>query len=221
LARPEKPIISRDRAARAALSVIDTHGLEAFGLQLVAERLGVKTPSLYYHFQDKAELLAEVTKLLFIEGKLPPLQAGQDWREAIVQISLASWRSILRHPHCAPLLLQFFPRHLLLGAYEYWIKLFELNDVPPELHLMILEGSEKLTYGSALFAAAGRARAQPPFPEYDPKQHPSLAAAISATRWDDERTFAEALRAFLRGLPIGEHAENQLEISALSKTPGD
>src|SRR3546814_3495147 len=51
--RPAKPLISRDRAARAALGAIDIHGLEALSLELVAQRLGVKAPSLYYHFKHK------------------------------------------------------------------------------------------------------------------------------------------------------------------------
>jgi AcrR family transcriptional regulator len=202
MARPQKPIISRERAAAAALSIIDDAGLSSFGLQQVAKELGVKAPSLYYHFKDKAEILSEVAQLLFVEGRLPPLKRGQDWREAIVQIAIASRRSILRHPNAAPLLLQFFPRHLLIDAYEHWLKIFDLNEVPVESHLLILEGAEKLTYGSALFSALSHSRGQSAFPEYEAEQHPYIAAATRSNPWDEESLFVETLRAFLRGVPI-------------------
>lgn len=201
MARPAKPIISRDRAAAAALAVIDTVGLSSFGLGQVAARLGVKAPSLYHHFHGRDELLSEVARLLLIEGELPPLQANYDWREAIVGISRASWRSVLRHPNAAPLLLQFFPRVLLIGAYEHWINLFAINNVPAEWHLTILEGTEKLTFGSALFAAASRSMGIPPLPAYDPKHHPYFTAAVRAHPFDEEETFVAALRLFLNGVP--------------------
>jgi AcrR family transcriptional regulator len=206
MARPTKPIISRERAAGAALAVIDTVGLDEFGLNLVAARLGVKAPSLYHHFEGKSELLAEVARILLIEGRLPAAVSGMDWREEIVRISLASWQSVLRHPNAAPLLLRFFPRLLLIDAYEHWAKVFTLNGVPAEWQVVILEGSEKLTFGSALFAAASRSFGLPPFPTYDNQVHTHLTAAIRAHTLDDEGTFVECLRAFLRGLPINERS---------------
>ena len=199
--RPAIPIISRAGAAAAALSVIDEQGLDKFGLKLVAARLGVRTPSLYHHFHGKTEILAEVARLLFKEGQLPEAVAGLDWREEVVRISLASWRSILRHPHAAPLLLRFFPRVLMRGAYDHWARLFTLNGVPLEWQLTILEGSEKLTFGSALFTAAARSQ-DPTMLSQDHERHPHFAAATEAHRWDEEETFINCLRAFLRGLPL-------------------
>lgn len=200
--RPVIPIISRAGAAAAALHVIDEQGLDQFGLKLVAARLGVRTPSLYHHFQGKTEILAEVARLLFKEGQLPEAEAGLDWREEVVRISLASWRSILRHPHAAPLLLRFFPRVLMLGAYDHWAKLFTLNGVPLEWQLTILEGSEKLTFGSALFTAAERSQERVGLND-DRNPRPNFTAAVNAHRWNEEETFLHCLRAFLRGLPLG------------------
>ena len=42
-------------------------GLDNFSLNSLAWPIGVKAPSLYYHFQDKAEILAQVARLLLIE----------------------------------------------------------------------------------------------------------------------------------------------------------
>ena len=43
-----------------ALEVIDADGLDAMSLERLADELGVKAPSLYHHFHDKAEILAAV-----------------------------------------------------------------------------------------------------------------------------------------------------------------
>ncbi|MBA2933798.1 helix-turn-helix transcriptional regulator [Sphingomonas sp. CGMCC 1.13654] len=200
--RPTKPIISRQNASAAALDTIEQDGLANFGLGRVAQRLGVRAPSLYHHFESKDELLSEVSRLLLIEGTLPKIKEGLDWREEIVRISTASWRSVLRHPHAAPLLLQFFPRTLLMGAYEHWMHVLDVCGVPARWHITILEGSEKFTYGSALFAASARARGVPPYGEINAERYPYIFAAVEAHPFDEEETFVQALRAFLNGMPI-------------------
>jgi AcrR family transcriptional regulator len=202
MARPPKPIITRERAAQAALAEIDARGLHGFSLSHVADRLGVKAPSLYHHFGGKDELLAETARLLLLEGRLPKAVAGLDWREEIVRISFASWCAILKHPHAAGLLLRFFPRRVLTGAYERWAHIFALNGVPLEWRLVVLEGAEKLTFGSALFGAAAVVTETELFPLQDPGRYPFLSEAASAHRLDDEETFLTTLRAFLYGVPL-------------------
>ena len=54
MARPTKPLISRDLCAQAALRIIDEDGLEALSLEKLARELGVKAPSLYHHFSNTA-----------------------------------------------------------------------------------------------------------------------------------------------------------------------
>ena len=198
MARPTSPLISRERAARAALGVIDVRGLDSLSLEAVARRLGVKAPSLYYHFSDKNALLAEVARLLLLDTPVPPSNPDEDDHEWIVRIAVAARRSILQHPNAAPLLLQFFPRRLLLAAYE---RSLDRYGIPAEQHMMAVEGLDHLTFGSALFAAASRARGIEPMPEFDPEQFPKLALAVRRNPHDDEALFIETVRAFLRGLP--------------------
>ena len=195
MGRPTKPIISTERAARAALGVIDVRGLDAFSLELVANRIGIKAPSLYYHFKSKTALLAEVARLLLLDVQIPPETEG-DWRDRMIALSVATRRSILQHPNAAPLLLQFFPRHLLLGSYDHWIRDYPL---PPDQHMIFVEGLEKLTFGSALFDAACRARAVEPMPQFDHARYPHLAEAMRTNTLDDEALFIETIRRFIDG----------------------
>jgi len=198
LGRPRSPLISREAATRAALEVIDEGGLDNFSLGLVAKRMGVKAPSLYYHFKDKAEILAEVARFILLDTGYKA-EADGSWEDQTVALCIETRRALLKHPQAAPLILQFFPRHLLLGAYEQAVA-----DYPEsrELHLAILEGIEKLTFGDALFEASARARGMPAMPAFDPAKYPNLAKSIAANTFDDEQIFGEALRMFMAGVRL-------------------
>lgn len=198
LGRPSRNRITRDGATVAALEIIDRDGLDALSLELVAGALGVKAPSLYYHFRDKAELLAEVARHVLLD--LGPAVGGeavaQDWNEAMVGVCLATRRTLLKHPNAAPLLLQFFPRHITLRGYDHWIA---NCPYPPQVRMTLLEGTEKLTYASALFEAAAQARGVPAMPSVDPERLPHLALAQAANPYDAEGLFEQTIRTFLAG----------------------
>lgn len=196
MGRPARPLISRERAARAALGVIDVHGLDALSLEMVAQRMGVRAPSLYYHFKDKAELLSEIARLILLDVQIPDA-AGLDWKQALLNLAVATRRSILQHPNAAQLLLQFFPRHLMLAAYDHWIAGCKL---PADKHMVMIEGLEKITLGSALFEASCRSRSIEPMPQFDRAKLPHLADAIRANGLGDEALFIATLRAFFDGL---------------------
>lgn len=197
MARPSSPLISRSSAAEAALAVIDEVGLSSFSLARVATKMGVQAPSLYHHFADKAALLEEVARLLLLN--LPGMEKTElPYEERIVMLCVSARRSLLRHPNAALLMLQFFPRHLLLSAYN---EAAASDPYPPEFHMAVIEGTEKLTFGSALFAAAAQARGIPPMPEADREKLPRLARALDANPFDDdEALFVETVRIFFTGV---------------------
>jgi AcrR family transcriptional regulator len=196
LGRPHQSRITRAGATQAALEIIDAGGLGALSLETVARRLGVKAPSLYHHFRDKAELLAEVARFVLLDLGLGEGRPPEPWEEAMVQVCLATRRTLLKHPNAAPLLLQFFPRHIMLAGYDRWVA---SCPYPPEMHMTLLEGTEKLTYASALFAAAAQARGLPPMPEVDDEKLPHLARAMAANPHDAEAVFEQAIRTYLAG----------------------
>ena len=201
MARPKKPLISREGAIRAALEVIDDKGLDAFNLGLVAKRMGVAAPSLYHHFRDRNEVLVEVARLLLMEANEPmPPPATDDWRDEHVRLSIVARRALLRHPKAAPLVLIYPPRHLLLGFYERAMRLLEQRGVPQDLHLNIIDGLENITFGSALLAASARAHGVGSFPAYDPSSYPNVSAALDTNSLDDEQMFVRTCRSFLAGL---------------------
>lgn len=205
MGRPNRNRITRESATLAALEIIDREGLDALSLELVAGALGAKAPSLYYHFRDKAELLGEVARHILLD--LGPAVGGEaeasDWDEAMVGVCLATRRTLLKHPNAAPLLLQFFPRHITLRGYDHWIA---NCPYPPQVRMTLLEGAEKLTYASALFEAAAQARGVPAMPSVDPERLPHLALALAANPYAAEGLFEQTIRTFLAG--FGARASN-------------
>jgi AcrR family transcriptional regulator len=193
--RPLKPLITREAAVAAAMAVIDRDGLEALSVQSVARAMKVSAPSLYYHFKDKDELLQLVARELLRQiGKSTSPEAS--WEERMIGLSVATLRVILEHANAAPLMLRFFPRSLMLSAYEN-----SLVDTPypVEHQMVVVEAIEKLTYGTALFAAAAETYHLPAMPAFDVERYPRLAKALQAGPQDQLAMFEESLRALLDG----------------------
>lgn len=195
--RPASPLITREAAAQAALDIIDRNGLDALSLQAVAQQMGVRAPSLYHHFRDKEALLVKVSRLLLHLINVEQDVWSDDWETRTIELALATYRVTMRHPNAAPLALRFFPRQVVLPAYE---RTLATCPYPPEHHVVVLEAIERFTFGFTLFAAAAASHHTPPTPEPDRDQFPFLAAALDAAPKDEEEVFVEALRVIHAGL---------------------
>jgi TetR/AcrR family transcriptional repressor of nem operon len=57
---PSSP--SRDKILTAATSIAQAHGYGGLNLRALAEQVGIKAASLYYHFPSKADLAAAVAR---------------------------------------------------------------------------------------------------------------------------------------------------------------
>ena len=195
--RPSAPLITRRAAASAALALIDANGLDALSLGAVAKALGVSAPSLYHHFRDKEELLTQVARWMLEEINHEQPEWSDDWETRTIELSLATRRVMLRHPNASPLALRFFPRKLMLPAYER-----ALLDCPypPEAQIVALEAIEKFTYGASLFAAAAETHHIPAMPTVDADHFPNLSRALGVVEADEEAVFVDALRTVLAGL---------------------
>jgi TetR/AcrR family transcriptional regulator, tetracycline repressor protein len=200
MARPSKPLIRRDAVVEASLRIIDTEGLDAFSLPRLARELNVQAPSLYHHFEDKAEILKSVARAIVVETKLPDPTSVPNWIEWLVALSLAFRESMLRHHNAVPLLLQFMPRDVLIRNYnESALYLIEIG-VPVEQVVLILDGLDMLTLGAGITEAMhGNDGAGRPFANANPATEPVLVAAVAANQRSATGTFAASIRSFLRG----------------------
>ena len=66
--------------------------------------------------------------------------------------------------------------------------------------MIVLEATEKLTYGSAIFAAASRSRSVNQMPEIDKDQFPALSSAVRANDKDEEAMFVAVVKSVFTGI---------------------
>jgi TetR/AcrR family tetracycline transcriptional repressor len=199
--RPTKPLISREGTAAAALRIIDDEGLPALSLERLAQAMGVRAPSLYHHFGDKAEILSEVALIIYLETPVPRMPPVEAWREWHLQMSLNLYQSIMRHYRAASLAISFRPRHVVLPVYERSAKIMSLAGVPDDLQVSCMDALEKLTFGSATLDSAAIEENVATFPDFDSEKYPYLRAALSDEYRKNPDTFPQTLWLLLRGYP--------------------
>lgn len=200
--RPDKPLVNRPDAVRAAIRIIDADGLAAFSLPRLATEFGVRVPSLYHHFKDRDDILFAVVQYVAgtavaVSGQLP----GPGWPRHFALLARNFRRSFLEHRNTAPLLMRYRPRDLLPGGYEAAAKFLAESEVPVELHIRILDGMETLLIGTVLcevmnpFLQSGSG-----FAKMEARSHPKLAAAAEACPMDAASLCERKVLAFLNGV---------------------
>lgn len=87
----------------AGRQLLEEEGLEALTMRRLAERVGIRAPSLYKHLPDKAALEAAIIATGFEEAAATFEQAvdraGEGSGDALVALAAAYRRFALEHPH--------------------------------------------------------------------------------------------------------------------------
>lgn len=106
MARPRKPLLSRERIVTAALTLVDAEGLPALSTRRLAAELGVSGPSLYNHFTVKDEILDAVADTVVSQVDLSMFEDGRDWRQALLDWGRSYRAALTAHPNIVPFLAQ-------------------------------------------------------------------------------------------------------------------
>jgi len=103
--RPPRDVqpLSRDRVLRAALALLDQHGLAKLSIRRIALRLGVTPMSLYNHFANKDELFDALHEAALPEIATPTLTRRISWRHLAVRMATALRQALRAHPQALPL----------------------------------------------------------------------------------------------------------------------
>ncbi|RVU25185.1 TetR/AcrR family transcriptional regulator [Streptomyces antnestii] len=204
MARPRKPLLSRDRIVTAARTLVDSEGLAAVSTRRLAAELGVSGPSLYNHFRTKDQILEAVADSVSAQVDLSMFdpQDARDWRTALHDWAV-SYRAALReHPNVVPVLAQG-PGRRPAGLRLADAVFGSMVDAgwPPAQATSIGALMRYFVTGSALGSFAGGFVGDET--AYDPADYPHLGQAhLLAGRQEeiDERAFETGLTALLDGL---------------------
>lgn len=73
--------LTRETVLRGALALLNEIGIDALSTRRLAQHLGVQSPTLYWHFKNKAELLKAMAETIMLDHReeLPADMAWQDW----------------------------------------------------------------------------------------------------------------------------------------------
>lgn len=92
---PRRTRLSRDRVLAAALAIADAGGLEALTIRSLAQELGAKPMSVYYHVDNKDEILDALVDVVFSEIALPV--PGKAWRPEMARRAHSARDVLARH----------------------------------------------------------------------------------------------------------------------------
>src|SRR6516162_6212897 len=104
---PPRQFVTRDQIVREALRLLDEVGFDGLTTRRLAERLGIRSPSLYNHVRNKQELLTLMANAICREVSPPP--ARSSWRKKLEAIGRDYRRVLLRHRDAARILLTTQP----------------------------------------------------------------------------------------------------------------
>src|ERR1044072_2133019 len=98
LAEPSGPRtpLSRERVLETAIALADEHGIEAFSMRKLADRLGVAAMSLYHHVPKKDQWLDAMIDIVFSEIELP--STDDEWQTAMRKRAVSTLEVLRRHP---------------------------------------------------------------------------------------------------------------------------
>jgi AcrR family transcriptional regulator len=83
----------------AARAILEEEGLDALTMRRIAERLGIRAPSLYKHFPDKESLEAAIISAAFEEQAEVFERAVEDGDDPLEALGAAYRSFALAHPH--------------------------------------------------------------------------------------------------------------------------
>ncbi|MEU6865936.1 TetR/AcrR family transcriptional regulator C-terminal domain-containing protein [Streptomyces sp. NPDC046876] len=206
MARPRKPLLSRDRIVEAAGALVDAEGLEAVSTRRLAAALGVSGPSLYNHFRTKDEILDAVADAVSARVDLSMFEAGagRDWREALHDWAHSYRAALADHPNIVPVLARGPGRRPAgLRLADAVFGAMTAAGWPPAQATRIGALMRYFILGSAVGSFARG------FPDdeaaYDPADYPHLGRAhllAERQREVDEGAFETGLAALLDGLAL-------------------
>lgn len=109
--------LAREQLVEASIDLLQETGLDAFSTRNLAERLGVRSPALYWHVRNKEELLSLVADAICAKMSLPP--AHLSFRKRLEGIASEYRCVLLAHRDASRLFAEYAP----IGPHR--IKLYD------------------------------------------------------------------------------------------------
>lgn len=182
---PDSPKLDRTLIIETAFAVLDEAGLDGLSLRLLASRLGVQAPALYWHVRNKAELIG-LMAATFSAAAAAAVPDGPGWQAILLAHGRALRRALLRHRDAARLCAVAQPIEAPESMADRLARPLVLSGLDGRRALACQAAVISLTLGWVVF-------------EQNREMHDHLAPML-----DFETAYEAGLGALVRGFASGE-----------------
>ncbi|GAA2358430.1 hypothetical protein Cme02nite_34530 [Catellatospora methionotrophica] len=176
--------LDRQRIVTEAVALLDAEGLDGVTTRKLAARLGVQSPTLYWHLPNKAALVTAIADAILDRefGDMSPPEPDQPWQDWLRQLAGRLRRALLAHPDGARVVSASQLSATMAAISELAMSTLVTRGIPLRHARVIVLTVERFTVGHVLEEQAPR-----PNPEglkdFDmaafTRRHPTVVAAIT------------------------------------------
>jgi TetR/AcrR family tetracycline transcriptional repressor len=194
--------LKRETIIEGGLELLDEVGLDDFTTRRLAERLGIQSPTLYWHFKSKRMLLDAMALAMLKDHDARPLPAlDVDWRTWFYENAHSFRRALLAHRDGARLHAGTLPSPNQLPCAEAMMRLLSTAGYRPEEGFAILIGLSRFVLGWVMEEQAATEHVSTDWQgslDLRPDRFPFLAEAARLTKDQSlDLGFDQALSFFL------------------------
>lgn len=205
MTNPDRPArLNREDVLRAALDLLNEIGIDALTTRKLAERLGVQSPTLYWHFKSKAALLDAMSAAVLLESRaIAAPQPGEAWQDWLLEDGRSFRRALLAYRDGARLHAGTRPGEAQRESIEARLRLLCAAGFAPGPATLLMMSVGRFVVGWVLEEQSAQAPDAPPsalLTGPDAAHYPLLAAGWRQTVGSDaDAVFDAALRLLIHG----------------------
>lgn len=200
-----RPPVLPDRIIDTALQIVDEEGADALSMRTLAQRLESGTATLYRHFANRGEVIAQVVDRVFGEVEFNADElAAMGWQRACESFAQAMFEVLHRHRNVAPLLVEQAPIGPNAMAHrERLLAVMLDNGFTPQHAARSYATVARYVLGFAIQLSdheSGNAELSRLFRQLDPQMFPATQAVADYLPVPLDEEFALGLHLIIDGL---------------------
>jgi TetR/AcrR family transcriptional regulator, tetracycline repressor protein len=176
--------LDRQRIVAEAVALLDAEGLDGVTTRKLAARLGVQSPTLYWHLPNKAALVTAIADAILDQqfGDMSPPEPDQHWQDSLSGLAERLRRALLAHPDGARVISASQLSLTMAAISELAMSTLVAHGISLRQARVIVLTVERFTVGHVLEEQAPRPDAEA-LKDFDmaafAEQHPTVVAAIA------------------------------------------
>ena len=176
--------LDRQRIVAEAVALLDAEGLNGVTTRKLAARLGVQSPTLYWHLPSKAALVTAIADAILDQqfGDISPPEPDQHWQDWLSGLAKRLRRALLAHPDGARVISASQLSLTMAAISELAMGTLVARGIPLRQARVIVLTVERFTVGHVLEEQTPRPDAEA-LKNFDmaafAEQHPTVVAAIA------------------------------------------